>query len=41
MSEIENLLYIKANGIKKFIAAENKKWLSNKGTLCVHDRKYY
>ncbi len=41
MSEIENLVYIKEKGIKKFIEKENKKWVSKKGILCVHDKKYY
>lgn len=41
MSEIDNLEYIRDNGIKKFIAAENKRWISGKGILCVHDKKYY
>ena len=41
MSEIENLEYIRDNGIKKFIEAENKRWVSGKGILCVHDKKYY
>lgn len=41
MSEIENLEYIKDNGIKAFVEKENKKWVSDKGTLCVHDKKYY
>ncbi len=41
MSEIENLNFIKTKGIKKFIQKENKKWISKKGVLCVHDKKYY
>jgi hypothetical protein len=41
MSEIENLKYIKEHGIKKFIEREQKKWISDKGVLCVHDKKYY
>jgi len=41
MSEIENLEYIKGNGIKKFIKKELKRWVSKKGILCVHDKKYY
>jgi len=41
MSEIENLNFIRENGIKKFIEEEHKKWISNKGILCVHDKKYY
>ena len=41
MSEIENLNYIKANGIRKFLESERRRWISDKGVLCVHDRKYY
>lgn len=41
MSEIENLKYIKDNGIKKFLEKERIRWISNKGILCVHDKKYY
>jgi hypothetical protein len=41
MSEIENLEYIKDKGTKKFLEKERKKWISKKGILCVHDKKYY
>ena len=41
MSEIENLKYIKDNGIKKFLEKERIRWISDKGILCVHDKKYY
>jgi hypothetical protein len=41
MSEIENLNYIKANGIKKFIERERKRWVSAKGVFCVHDKTHY
>jgi hypothetical protein len=41
MSEIENLEYIRKHGIKKFIEAQRKRWVSDKGVLCVHDRKIY
>ncbi len=41
MSQIENLEYIKSNGIEEFLAQECRKWISGKGVLCVHDRKYY
>lgn len=41
MSEIENLKYIRENGIKKFIEKEHKRWVSDKGIFCVHDKKYY
>ncbi len=41
MSEIENLEYIRENGIRKFVQKERKKWISKKGVFCVHDKKYY
>ena len=41
MSEIENLLFIKNKGIKKFLACEEKLWISAKGIFCMHDKKYY
>jgi hypothetical protein len=41
MSEIENLEFIREYGIRKFVASERKRWISKKGILCVHDRKYY
>jgi hypothetical protein len=41
MSQIENLEYIRRNGINKFLKNEVKKWVSEKGILCVHDRNYY
>jgi hypothetical protein len=41
MSEIENLEYIRDNGIRKFVARECARWLSDQGVLCVHDRKRY
>ncbi|NMB48613.1 DUF3795 domain-containing protein [Candidatus Kuenenbacteria bacterium] len=41
MSEIENLKHIKDKGIKNFLTSERKKWISKKGTFCVHDKKYY
>jgi hypothetical protein len=41
MSEIENLKYIRDNGITRFVEEEHKKWVSDRGVLCVHDRKYY
>jgi hypothetical protein len=38
MSEIENLEYIKKNGIRKFISNEKTRWACSKcgGTICVH-----
>lgn len=41
MSEIENLEFIHKNGIKKFLEQERKKWIFEKGVLCVHDKNYY
>ncbi len=41
MSEIENLNFIKKNGIRKFLESERRKWISDKGVRCVHDGKYY
>lgn len=41
MSEIGNLEYIKNHGIRKFLQKERAKWISKKGILCVHNRKYY
>ncbi len=41
MSEIENLEIIRKEGIRKFVAAERKRWISDKGVFCVHDKKHY
>ncbi len=41
MSQIENLEYIRKYGIRKFIAAERKRWISARGVFCIHDKKYY
>lgn len=41
MSEIENLEFIRINGIRKVIAAERRRWISEKGVYCVHDKRYY
>jgi hypothetical protein len=41
MSEIENLEFIRDRGIRKFVAAERKRWISENGILCVHDNKRY
>ncbi len=39
MSPIENLEYIKKNGVDKFIAAQRRKWRcsSCSGTICCHN----
>ncbi len=38
MSQIENLEYIKKNGIRKFVSNEKIRWACSKcgGTICVH-----
>ena len=41
MSEIENLEYIRKHGMNKFLKNEAKRWLSDLGLFCVHDRNYY
>ncbi len=41
ISEIENLKFIHEHGIGRFLDSERQKWISGKGILCVHDKKYY
>jgi hypothetical protein len=41
MSEIENLEYIRDHGMEEFLENERRKWVSDNGILCVHDKKYY
>ena len=41
MSPIENLEFIRDNGIEKFLEKEQNKYVSEAGILCVHDKKYY
>ena len=41
MSEIENLKFIKENGMEKFLISQKEKYQSEKGTFCVHDKKWY
>ena len=41
MSEIGNLEYIRDHGIEKFVEKEERRWLTEKGVFCVHDKKYY
>ena len=41
MSEIENLKFIRDNGMDEFIKSERAEWQSDKGILCLNDRKYY
>jgi hypothetical protein len=41
MSMLENLEFIRKNGIDKFLKHEEKRWVSKKGVFCVHNKKYY
>lgn len=41
MSQIENLEFIRDKGVNGFIKSERKKHESQKGILCVNDKKYY
>lgn len=41
MSEIENLEYIRDNGLDAFIGKEHRRWVTDDGILCIHDKKYY
>ena len=43
MSMIENLKYVQANGIEKFLKNEERRWkcLNCGGTICVHNRTCY
>jgi hypothetical protein len=41
MSEIENLECIRDRGLEAFLEEERGKWVSDRGVLCVHDRKRY
>jgi hypothetical protein len=41
MSQIENLEFIRDNGIKRFLEQERKRWMGEVGVFCVHDKKYY
>ncbi len=41
MSEIENLEFIRKSGIREFVRAERRRWISEKGVYCIHDKHYY
>jgi hypothetical protein len=41
MSEIENLEFIRDHGLDKFLEEQQRKYQSEKGTYCVHDKKWY
>jgi hypothetical protein len=40
MSMIENLNFIKDNGIREFIENEKKRWVKEDKIFCVHKKKY-
>lgn len=41
MSEVENLEYIRENGLEVFLQDELRRWISDCGVLCVHDGRWY
>lgn len=41
MSEIDNLICIRDKGINTFVKQQLEKYVSGKGVLCVHDKRYY
>ena len=43
MSFVENLLYIKENGLNRFIQKQNKKYrcIQCGDTVCIHNKKCY
>ncbi len=41
MSEIENLQNIRENGMDEFLREELRRWVSDQGVFCVHDKKFY
>lgn len=41
MSEIQNLQNIRENGMDEFLQEESKRWISDHGVFCVHDKRYY
>jgi hypothetical protein len=41
MSMIENLEYIKGNGIRKFLINEERRWIKGNKLFCVHNKKRY
>jgi len=41
MSMIENLEYIRNNGIRKFMKNEKQRWIKDGKIICVHNKRYY
>jgi len=38
---IENLEFIKKNGIRTFLKHEKQRWIHDNKIFCVHTKKYY
>ena len=41
MSMIENLEFIKKNGIRMFLKHEKQRWIHDNKIFCVHTKKYF
>ncbi len=41
MSQIDNLEFIRKNGVRKFVASERIRWIAEDGIFCVHARRRY
>lgn len=41
MSEIENLMTIKKEGLESFLKKEEARWVNSEGVYCVHDKNRY
>jgi hypothetical protein len=41
MSMIENLEFIKKNGIRTFLKHEKQRWIRDNKIFCVHTKKYF
>ncbi len=41
MSMLENLEFIRENGVRKFVKREQKRWKKDGQIYCVHRKKYY
>ena len=40
-SLIANLEFIRDKGMEKFLQEEKKKWLTDQGVRCIHNKKVY
>ncbi len=41
MSEIDNLQFIRDNGMKEFLQDQRRRFESERGILCVHNKTYH